>query len=382
MNRLALVGCVVSFSACFDFDKAYQKYCEGDRCTPDASIASGGGSTGGGGSPATGAGSTGGGGSVAAGGAQGGGSASGGGAIGGGGSIGGGSASGGGMAACLPWGSSCSGDVCCEKSDAGLNMACARNKYCLEVPDCRGGMTSCSTNEQCCSNRCDTDAGLCSTRSGSGPCTTGTDCFEGYMCLSGMCTSANSTPGALCNTSDSCRESTNWCDMADAGPHNGVCVAPTNGCTVLGSALTTTCCPGLEYFATGTNLGCRLPLGSWCYADSACASDNCIGDRCVADFKAPFGGRCFFGRNCLDPSTYCDPTTLTCVNRICIPPLLNFGTISGCCTVSYQGGIGICRFADAGTCLIGGESSPGNAAACCSGLLTPMSRCTEVTLSP
>jgi hypothetical protein len=384
MNRLALVWCAVFLSACFDFDKAYQNYCDGGRCNP---VSTGGGSSGGGtvvaggGSMSTGGGlvSTGGGVSSGGGTSAGGGTAAGGSAAGGLAAGGGSVSSGGGVAGCSPWGSTCTGEgECCDKSDAGLSMACARNNYCLEVPDCRGGMTSCATNDQCCSNRCDADAGRCTSRSTSEACITGADCIEGYMCLAGTCTSANSTVGAFCNTSDSCRESTNWCDMADAGPHNGVCVSPVaNSCTVLNSSLSNTCCEGL---VNVSGVGCRLSLGSWCYYSSACASNNCVGDRCTAQDTVPLGSRCNYGNDCKNPSTYCDPATLTCVTRICIPPQLNIGVFSGCCTVSYPGNIGICRFADAGSCLIGGELSVGNPGACCSGSISVSNRCTGVVL--
>lgn len=92
MNRILLAACVLAFAGCFNFDQAYDTFCDGGRCT-----AAGGGAATGGGSATGGGTSTGGGVETGGGTATGGGIATGGGMeTGGGTGVGGGAATGGG----------------------------------------------------------------------------------------------------------------------------------------------------------------------------------------------------------------------------------------------------------------------------------------------
>ncbi len=366
MKRLSVALVALSFSACFDFDKAYDAFCDGGRC-------SGGADASGGGMQADA--------SIDSGvdsGAQDSGTADAG--SGDSGAPDSGATDAG--PSCGVWGSTCSGlGQCCATSDAGLPMTCGRSNYCLETPtDCKQGLAVCSGNSECCTNRCEN--GRCTVQglgSSSQACLTGADCAAGYNCdATGHCAN-DATLGNQCNNSDSCESSSLWCDLRpDAGPHTGICTDTDGGlpgggaCGALRSPDTANCCPGLEAVTSGPMQGCRQSLGSWCYYNDSCASGYCRGWRCVANNTVPPGGRCTYSDDC-GTGYFCDPTTAACVKRWCLPPGLN--AYSGCCNLTISG---LCVFADNTSCVIGNVTET-NSARCCSGAIDT-GRCTSTYL--
>jgi hypothetical protein len=261
---------------------------------------------------------------------------------------------------CLGWGSSCAGQDCCATSDAGIRMACSRNNLCQEyAPDCRETGFDCTGNSQCCNSRC--EAGRCAVcQNQAGPCSAATDCCPGYSCgADKKCTYAATllADGARCNSSGFCQNK--FCDLADAGPHDGICTQPTT-CSPLGSALSGVCCPGLE--TVGSN--CCLPTDAWCEYGSDCCTGNCLGRRCSAASSAGIGERCLGASQCLGLLTICDPVGFTCSERLCLP--IGKNLFSGCCTLISAD---VCRFDNGSSCLVGGAGST-DRTACCSGQIS------------
>ncbi len=357
MKRTLLLATFVLGAGCFNFEAAYQNYCDGGRCTATGGGGGGGTHTGGGSSFGGGEG-----GGVATGGGSG--STGGGVATGGGQGTGGGTATGGGSgrdAGCLGYGATCSTEgECCAAGDGGLPLACSRNNYCQDVaPDCRNEGYTCSGDGQCCSQKC--SSGRCAACGADGDsCTSAANCCAGSACVSGLCSSSNGAAnGARCQGSDICQSE--WCDARDAGPNDGVCTDPNatgNACTPAGVAATTlACCAGLTQGTT-----CCMPDQTWCYHDTECCSGNCYGGRCGP--QPGRGHRCESSGNCLGENL-CDPVNGICENRWCLPAGRNLYT--GCCKwLNYPGP---CIFPDAGSCLIPGTPTS-NAASCCSGTIS------------
>jgi hypothetical protein len=360
MKRV-MVGAVLALgTGCFNFESAYQSYCDGGRCVGTT----GGGSNTGGGSTATGGGNATGGGSSTGGGAATGGGSAGGGAATGGGSAGGGA---GRDAGCLGYGATCTAEGdCCATSDAGLPMACSRNNYCQDVaPDCRNEAFTCSRPEQCCSHTC-TNGKCAACGSAGDSCTSAATCCAGSACVAGKCSdSLGAANGERCQGSDICQSE--WCDARDAGSNDGVCTDPGTACTPAGVAATTlACCPGLTQGAT-----CCMPDLTWCYHGSECCSGECWNGRCGP--QPGTHGRCDNSANCTGRINLCDPVNSICTNRWCLPAGLN--AFSGCCR--WASDSSPCVFADGGVCLLPGIQTS-NAASCCSGrLYTPTTGPTE-----
>ncbi len=359
--RLRAVLSVLAMTGvgCFDFNAAFDKFCADGGCGSDGGVGTGGGNALGGGEAQNGGGGVAaeGGGNSAAGGGQalgggegttGGGSAAGGGT----GTTGGGSGTGGGASVdCRQWGESCSAEgQCCAVSNLGSPMACSRADRCQEhAPDCREAFFTCSSGTQCCTGTC--QGGRCSDYGAT--CTTALECPNDEACTpAGTCGTGPNL--SKCVSAEGC--TSKWCDR-DGGV-TGVCRTPV-GC--VGHRMTGTCCPGLELSVPSGE--CREKLGTPCSYITTCASENCLGARCVDASvipPIPVGQRC--GRSASEcATTFCDPIGSICTERFCIPegsPAPWFG----CC----ESNGGQCDFIDGGSCILPYEQNV-NAAACCSG---------------
>lgn len=340
MTRAALAALLLT--GCIDFAKDLEEFCTSTgRCGPDSG----------------------------SGGAQGGGSGgSSGGAQGGG--FGGGATD----AGCLPFGASCGieGQCCATTtvSAAAVPLACSRLNYCqLTGADCRETGFTCGTPEQCCSNRC--AQGRCEACSIDGePCTSARNCCSGTQCGDdGLCHDArvgDAPDGGRCTSSSVCARG--WCDLPDASVPEGTCKDPMGACTGLRSMPGAACCGGLASPA-GT---CCLGFGAWCQSSLDCCSGECWGGRCLTE-QPKIGQRCESSGNCQGANSYCDPAARLCTDRWC------FGAAAtpyrGCCTISGT----VCRFADAGTCVMPNFPSA-TAEACCSGLRTGTNNCTGIQI--
>ena len=273
---------------------------------------------------------------------------------------------------CRGWGTGCTGGDCCAISDAGVRMACSRNNLCQEyAPDCRESGFDCTSGPECCGQRCESGrCAICSAQNGT--CTKATDCCPGLSCAAdGHCTYAGTgmSDGDRCYSSGVCNSK--WCDPSGATPNDGICKLP-GSCGGVGSVNIANCCTGLD---AGSNGKCCHDNGNWCGFGSDCCSGNCIGLRCSPKPYGDIGERCFSGAQCAGALTLCEPVGLTCTLRICLPPGLNL--FSGCCTkVSPDA----CRFADGSSCMTV-SASVGSASQCCIGTTTGTSgnlKCTEL----
>ncbi len=273
-----------------------------------------------------------------------------------------------GPAACKGWGQSCTGGDCCARSDAGVLQACSRNNLCQEyAADCKESGFDCQGNHECCGENC--VGGRCAIcQPQGGPCEKATDCCPEYSCAADKrCTYASTRlpDGDRCSSSGQCLNG--FCNPADAGPHDGVCTMPVT-CAPLNSVNIANCCPGLVGDGGST---CCEPDQSWCEYDSDCCSGSCLGRRCIRATSAYIGDRCSVDPNCAGLISFCDPTGLTCSERLCLPAGKNKYT--GCCSVTFGSG---CRFSDGSSCLLG-NAPTADANACCTGLLSN-GKCTIV----
>jgi hypothetical protein len=308
MRRALFLSSALALSACFDFDRAFQQYCDGGRC--DATSDAGEGDAG------TDAGTV--------------------------------------DAGCHTWGTACTGNECCETSNTGLKMACDLTNHCTEVSDCRNSGFSCAADTDCCTHHCDT--GRCTATSEDGTaCATASECASGSACVNGKCAATPAPDGALCQSSASCTSA--WCAPSATATHEGTCTAPS-GCAGVGAD--GQCCGGLQTADGGSSGLCCMPEGAWCSADSACCTGNCYGGRCTTEAHSPpiAGDHC--DGNCAGRA-YCDLRASLCVTRWCLG---NDPFKGKCC--SWDNPYGPCRFPDGTSCLLPGIETT-SAQACCSG---------------
>ncbi len=347
MKRLPLVAAVMSLTACFNFDKAYEKFCadgrcdagasQGDASTVDASVDA----------------------SVLDSGVDAGPLDAG--------------------AVCGDWGAVCQATRdCCAISDAGRRLGCDATQRCIELPEgCLEGGLSCTQDSECCTQKC--FAGRCVNRGFpqfTTTCTTAIECEVGYTC-DGMGCSTDYGIGTNCNAHDSC--DTRWCDFRDGGAHSGRCGDPIDaGCVRPGAEYYDggICCPGLEVGKNdaGEAVNCCAPEGDWCYewsSENNCCSGVCKGGVCQPPSKPNLvvGDRCnLLSTDQCPNGSYCDLSARMCASRICIPEASN--AYGGCCVFGPNH---TCVFADGGACTYRGAAV--TESRCCSGQYNQFGEC-------
>jgi hypothetical protein len=194
--------------------------------------------------------------------------------------------------------------------------------------------SSCTNNSDCQSNRCDFANGTygqkCIPNDGTGQvgdyCSHNNHCRPGVMCINKSCGGSQKKLGESCSSNQDCRS--NRCDGAAGNPHN--CI-PNDGQGQTGDYCTHSnhCRPGVLCRASQCG-GSTVSLGSACKLNEDCSSNRCdyangaTGQKCIPnDGTGQVGNYCSHNNHCI-PGVLCNnhqcgygqnPIGATCTNN-------------------------------------------------------------------